>query len=928
MAVENTLVKKKYTSDGVQVRFAIDFEYLQTTDIFIEVINPNGEITIIGPDDSLYSIDTSTDEVVLDTAITNNYILTLFRRTPIEQPVSLRENAPFSSKDLERGLDRPVLQNQEQADALIRSLRSSIADTGFTKALPDSDSRANQYMAFDENGEPQVMPGPPPRTWNALYTYLVDDIIQYSGSWYICIQEALNIIPGTDTLYWEIYQVSDVYSSAQTYPQYAITSNNGVIYMAKQETKGNSPTGGASDLYWEEINVYGARWDLEVYYKLNDIVNRNGVLYRSLGNDNVGNDPELTLDVSWEEVRTGGGVDVDLVAGEIIATRKPVQISSDGKVYLGSKTSYLPAIGFTTEATTADTETRVHEQGILDGFTSLTPGLEYYLGDGEIVPENSVSARDYRWKMGIAISATELFVKIDKIDPVSLIGQYKVGDIYSSGRTAELQGEKLLNGQVLLVSSFELLVERCYCGDGNNATADYFYRCDNSDGTVKNTTGIYFKIPDARGLTLYGMGTNGERSVKNSANDDVFYSAGDFKYVNDRMQGHIHRGQLDGDGWANATAGSGYTGIMVGVNDVLSGNDYMGGPGTDGTNGTLRTGEYTRGPGFGVNWFIKTSEATAEADPLVGTVQMYGGTTAPANWLFCHGQTVSRSEYADLFDIIGETFGAGDGSTTFLLPDFRNITPYGANSSTRDISGITHPTTALGVTHNDRFQGHWHDAWVQAGGGTLQYPNIAGVPNGDQVNTGTELNGASDAKTDGVNGTPRTGTTTMAAGLGVNFIIKVKNALMIEVFSPTVIEGFVNLIYPVGCYYTQYPDADSNTDAVEFPTAQRPATLFGGTWSEQWSTESVFFRTRGADSDTGRVDGLQGDQLQGHEHTVEARLNSTGGETNGTLSITGAGVSNDNVTIALSSKDPYGTVRVGAETRAKNRRIKVWKRTS
>src|SRR5690606_21754705 len=45
--------------------------------------------------------------------------------------------------------------------------------------------------------------------------------------------------------------------------------------------------------------------------------------------------------------------------------------------------------------------------------------------------------------------------------------------------------------------------------------------------------------------------------------------------------------------------------------------------------------------------------------------------TAPAKWFLCYGQTVSRETYSDLFDVIGETYGAGDGSTTFTLPDCR-----------------------------------------------------------------------------------------------------------------------------------------------------------------------------------------------------------------------------------------------------------------
>jgi microcystin-dependent protein len=54
-----------------------------------------------------------------------------------------------------------------------------------------------------------------------------------------------------------------------------------------------------------------------------------------------------------------------------------------------------------------------------------------------------------------------------------------------------------------------------------------------------------------------------------------------------------------------------------------------------------------------------------------GTVCDFAGATAPTGWLLCYGQLVSRTTYADLFTAIGTTYGAGDGSTTFGLPDMR-----------------------------------------------------------------------------------------------------------------------------------------------------------------------------------------------------------------------------------------------------------------
>lgn len=55
----------------------------------------------------------------------------------------------------------------------------------------------------------------------------------------------------------------------------------------------------------------------------------------------------------------------------------------------------------------------------------------------------------------------------------------------------------------------------------------------------------------------------------------------------------------------------------------------------------------------------------------IGTVVDFAGSTAPTGWLMCYGQAVSRSTYSALYAVLGTTYGTGDGSTTFNLPDAR-----------------------------------------------------------------------------------------------------------------------------------------------------------------------------------------------------------------------------------------------------------------
>lgn len=63
-----------------------------------------------------------------------------------------------------------------------------------------------------------------------------------------------------------------------------------------------------------------------------------------------------------------------------------------------------------------------------------------------------------------------------------------------------------------------------------------------------------------------------------------------------------------------------------------------------------------------------------------GVVLPFAGSTAPTGWLLCFGQAVSRTTYAALFTALGTAYGAGDGSTTFALPDLRGRIPGGKDN--------------------------------------------------------------------------------------------------------------------------------------------------------------------------------------------------------------------------------------------------------
>jgi microcystin-dependent protein len=171
--------------------------------------------------------------------------------------------------------------------------------------------------------------------------------------------------------------------------------------------------------------------------------------------------------------------------------------------------------------------------------------------------------------------------------------------------------------------------------------------------------------------------------------------------------------------------------------------------------------------------------AVAGAAPT-GTLTMWSTGTAPTGWLLCNGAAVSRATYAALFAVIGTTFGAGDTTTTFNLPDYRDRMPIGANTIAASIgaTGGSKDATLVSHTHTATVTdpGHTHtttlDVWRGAnpanvsaawgGGDRRDATNVIGTSN-SRVTSITVAN-----STEGSSGT----NANMPPYLGINFIIK------------------------------------------------------------------------------------------------------------------------------------------------------------
>jgi microcystin-dependent protein len=138
------------------------------------------------------------------------------------------------------------------------------------------------------------------------------------------------------------------------------------------------------------------------------------------------------------------------------------------------------------------------------------------------------------------------------------------------------------------------------------------------------------------------------------------------------------------------------------------------------------------------------STQTGSQGVVPGEVKMYAGGTIPTGYLLCNGSAVSRTTYANLFAAIGTTWGAGDGSTTFNVPDARSRSPLCVGQG----SGLSSRT--LGTTGGE--ENHALAAaenGVHSHGGSTGNQNVLHYHN---ITTGTE----SASHTHNINGSGNT----------------------------------------------------------------------------------------------------------------------------------------------------------------------------
>jgi len=155
------------------------------------------------------------------------------------------------------------------------------------------------------------------------------------------------------------------------------------------------------------------------------------------------------------------------------------------------------------------------------------------------------------------------------------------------------------------------------------------------------------------------------------------------------------------------------------------------------------------------SYILQTLQFDYEPPPMtpVGVIMMWGAGTLPDGWLLCDGAEVSRATYASLFAVVGTTWGDGDGTTTFNLPNMIDYSPMGqggiinlaesAGSMEHTLTTNQMPAHNHGVTDNGHHHAPAAPATVFIGshaGGT------AGVP-ATATNTRDQFANTADATT-------------------------------------------------------------------------------------------------------------------------------------------------------------------------------------
>ena len=257
--------------------------------------------------------------------------------------------------------------------------------------------------------------------------------------------------------------------------------------------------------------------------------------------------------------------------------------------------------------------------------------------------------------------------------------------------------------------------------------------------TIGGVTGSIVTVPNGTTAQVYCDGTN-------------FYSSQTGSAGNFNVNGNL-----------TVSGTSTLTGVLNGTTAAFSGAISSVSPAFTGTPTAP-----TAAAGTNTTQIATTAFVQANGAPT-GSLIMWGTATAPTGYLLCDGAAVNRTTYAALFAVISTTFGVGDGSTTFNVPNYTNRMPYGttlaATGGSADAVVVSHTHTATSTVTDPGHQ-HGYDTTALANGPTGSLGRNSGSTLSSTAVTGITV--ATTNATAGVSGT----NANLPPYLGINFIIK------------------------------------------------------------------------------------------------------------------------------------------------------------
>jgi len=368
-----------------------------------------------------------------------------------------------------------------------------------------------------------------------------------------------------------------------------------------------------------------------------------------------------------------------------------------------------------------------------------TTGLaEVYTNPVASSPALSVATKNYVDILAGSVNGTANF--FGHITPSANL-TYTLGN--ATNRWSNIFSESILVGNLNAANTFATLsnVATVYLG------ADIIPTANTSSNL--GSVGMRFNTLHAQATTLTGTLTVG---INATVGGDIAVTGAGSITGNLSTAGNLSI-------TSNRTSTSTTTGALV-----LSGGAGI--AGNLNVGGTITTSTLPIGTS---NTAVATTAFVQNNSIPTGGLMMWPTASAPSGYLLCNGSAVSRTTYAALFAVIGTTFGIGDNSTTFNLPNYTNRVPVGA--------GGLYATAATGGSKDAIVVSHTHTATVTDPGHSHQTGSIsADTGFGSARSTGTSGVATSNVTTGisvGISTTGSSGTdANMPPYLAINYIIK------------------------------------------------------------------------------------------------------------------------------------------------------------